>query len=64
MVTSGHFGSDDNVNYRTRPRYLDQYACVKFEERSLNPYCDTAADATVLLTKTQYSRKLAFLGNI
>ena len=24
MATGGHFGWDDNVNYRTRPRYLDE----------------------------------------
>ena len=36
MVAGGHFGWDENVNYRTRPRYLDE-SCVKFEERSLNP---------------------------
>ena len=24
MATGGHFGWDDNVNYRTRPRYLDK----------------------------------------
>ena len=24
MVAGGHFGWDDNVNYRTRPRYLDE----------------------------------------
>ena len=24
MAASGHFGWDDNVNYRTRPRYLDE----------------------------------------
>ena len=23
MAAGGHFGMDDNVNYRTRPRYLD-----------------------------------------
>ena len=23
MAASGHFGLDDNVSYRTRPRYLD-----------------------------------------
>ena len=37
MAVGGHFGWDDNVNYRTRPRYLMSNACVKFEERSLNP---------------------------
>ena len=38
MAASGHFGLDDNVSYRTRPRYfLMNNACVKFEERSLNP---------------------------
>ena len=30
MTDGGHFGWTDNVNYRTRPRY------VKFEERSSN----------------------------
>ena len=24
MAAGGHFGWDDNVNYRTRPRYLDE----------------------------------------
>ena len=24
MAASGHFGLDDNVSYRTRPRYLDE----------------------------------------
>ena len=24
MAAAGHFGWDDNVNYRTRPRYLDE----------------------------------------
>ena len=24
MAAVGHFGWDDNVNYRTRPRYLDE----------------------------------------
>ena len=24
MVAGGHFGLDDNVSYRTRPRYLDE----------------------------------------
>ena len=24
MATGGHFGWDDNVNYRTRPKYLDE----------------------------------------
>ena len=24
MATGGHLGWDDNVNYRTRPRYLDE----------------------------------------
>ena len=24
VVAGGHFGWDDNVNYRTRPRYLDE----------------------------------------
>ena len=24
MATGGHFGLDDNVSYRTRPRYLDE----------------------------------------
>ena len=40
MTAGGHFGWDDNVNYRIRPRYLDDqcmHACVKFEERSVNP---------------------------
>ena len=41
-------------------------ACVKFEERSLNPskvIALTTAAAVALLTKTKYSRKLVFLGN-
>ena len=24
MAAGGHFGLDDNVGYRTRPRYLDE----------------------------------------
>ena len=24
MAVGGHFGLDDNVSYRTRPRYLDE----------------------------------------
>ena len=24
MAAGGHFGLDDNVSYRTRPRYLDE----------------------------------------
>ena len=24
MAAGGHFGLDDNVRYRTRPRYLDE----------------------------------------
>ena len=40
MAAGGHFGWDDNVNYRTHPIYIwMSNACVKFEERtcSLNP---------------------------
>ena len=37
IYTQLFFGWDDNVNYRTRTRYLDEQSCVKFEERSLNP---------------------------
>ena len=37
MAAGGHFVWDDNVNYRTCPRYWMSNACVKFEERSLNP---------------------------
>ena len=32
MATGGHFGWDDNINYRT---LWMSNACVKFEERSL-----------------------------
>ena len=55
------FGLDDNISYRTRPRYIwMNNACVKFEERSLNPskvIALTTADAAdpaaaALLTKT------------
>ena len=24
LAAGGHFGWDDNVNYRTRPRYVDE----------------------------------------
>ena len=34
MAAGGHFGWDDNVNCRT---IWMSNACVKFEERSLNP---------------------------
>ena len=34
MAAGGHFGLDDNVSYRD---IWMNNACVKFEERSLNP---------------------------
>ena len=39
MAAGGHFGWDDNVNYRF---IWMNNACVKFEERSLNPSKDIA----------------------
>ena len=37
MAAGGHYGWDDNVNYRTCRDIWMINACVKFEERSLNP---------------------------
>ena len=53
---NGHFGWDDNVNYRTRPRYLDVSSLKNASFKSFKSYRadNDAADAmaVALLTKT------------